>query len=34
MVTLHDYSIKQVEGGRLNLVITARTYRYQIEGFE
>ncbi|MEZ7859556.1 MAG: type IV pilus assembly protein PilO [Porticoccaceae bacterium] len=34
IVTLHDYSIKQVEGGRLNLVITARTYRYQIEGFE
>jgi type IV pilus assembly protein PilO len=34
IVTLHDYSIKQVEAGRLNLVITARTYRYQIEGFE
>ena len=34
IVTLHDYSIKQVEDGRLNLVITARTYRYQIEGLE
>ena len=34
IVTLHDYSIKQAEDGRLNLVITARTYRYQIEGFE
>ena len=34
IVTLHDYSIKQAEDDRLNLVITARTYRYQIEGFE
>ena len=34
IVTLHDYSIKQAEDGRLNLVITARTYRYQIEGVE
>ena len=34
IVTLHDYSIKQAEDGRLNLVITAKTYRYQIEGFE
>ena len=34
IVTLHDYSIKQAEDGRLNLVITARTYRYQIEGLE
>ena len=34
IVTLHDYSIKQVEDDRLNLVITARTYRYQIEGLE
>ena len=34
IVTLHDYSIKQAEDDRLNLVITARTYRYQIEGLE
>ena len=34
IVTLHDYSIKQAEDGRLNLVITARTYRYQFEGFK
>ena len=34
IVTLHDYSIKQAEDGRLNLVITARTYRYQIEGLD
>jgi type IV pilus assembly protein PilO len=31
IVTLHDYTIKQSDGSRLNMQIDARTYRYKAE---
>ena len=31
IVTLHDYSIKNIDGGLLNMVVEAKTYRYKAE---
>jgi type IV pilus assembly protein PilO len=31
IVTLHNYTIKQADGGLLNMVIEAKTYRYKAE---
>lgn len=31
IVTLYDYSIKNIDGGLLNMVVEAKTYRYKAE---